>query len=152
MRKSNNLLSFILVVFFFVLASDAFPFGAKKQDKKAPSKKHQIVIQLTSEDTLVHKSVFRQIKNVLSLSPESQIEVVCHGPGLFLLVKSKTHYLAELEALMAKGIVFAACEFAMKNYKITPDLLVAGAVPVPSGVIEIIEKQEAGWSYLKAGF
>ena len=33
-----------------------------------------------------------------------------------------------------------------------PTEVVSEAIFVPSGIIEIVMKQEEGWSYLKAGF
>ena len=29
--------------------------------------------------------------------------------------------------------------------------LVPGAIPVPAGIVEVVEKQEQGWIYIKGG-
>lgn len=39
----------------------------------------------------------------------------------------------------------------MNKYNITKAMLLTEAKTVPSGVAELILKQEAGWGYLKAG-
>lgn len=116
------------------------------------SKQHKIVFQVTSDDTLVHKSLMKQLKNILTVAPGTKIEVVCHGPGLYLLVKDRSMYREQITAMKGKGVQFAACEFAMAERKITIEQLVSEAVPVPSGILEIATRQEEGWSYIRSGF
>lgn len=118
----------------------------------AVSTQHKIVFQVTSDDTLVHKSLMKQLKNILTVAPNTKIEVVCHGPGLYLLVKERSMYQEQITAMKGKGVQFAACEFAMAERKITKEQLIAEAVPVPSGILEIATRQEEGWSYIKSGF
>jgi intracellular sulfur oxidation DsrE/DsrF family protein len=115
-------------------------------------KQHKIVFQVTSDDTLVHKSLMKQLKNILTVAPDTKIEVVCHGPGLFMLVKERSMYQEQIKGMRGKGVQFAACEFAMAERKITKEQLVAEAVPVPSGILEIATRQEEGWSYIRSGF
>jgi intracellular sulfur oxidation DsrE/DsrF family protein len=40
----------------------------------------------------------------------------------------------------------------MKDRKITKEMMIPEAGYVPYGILEIVEKQEQGWSYIKAGF
>jgi intracellular sulfur oxidation DsrE/DsrF family protein len=115
-------------------------------------KGHKIVFQLQQADTLVQKTLMKQINNILTISPDTKIEVVCHGPGLALLLKDKTIVSDKLEKMVEKGVVFNACEFTMKERKIEKSDLVSVAKTVPAGIIEIVTKQEEGWSYIKAGF
>ena len=44
-----------------------------------------------------------------------------------------------------------ACQFSMKERKVSKEELIANAIVVPGGIIEIVQKQEQGWSYIKAG-
>jgi intracellular sulfur oxidation DsrE/DsrF family protein len=67
------------------------------------------------------------------------------------LVASKSHLTGDIEALSKKGVQFSACENTMNKYGITKSMLLPSASTVPSGVAELILKQEAGWGYLKAG-
>ena len=48
-------------------------------------------------------------------------------------------------------MVFAACQNSMRVQKVTTEDLLAFATQVDSGVSEIIRKQEADWSYVRAG-
>ena len=40
----------------------------------------------------------------------------------------------------------------MNKYGITKEMLIPSAGSVPSGVAELVIKQEEGWSYLKTGY
>jgi len=138
------------------LAYSGFAFQSKTSgitaSVNAMSKGHKIIMQLTSKDTLAHKALMKSINNILSISPDSKVEVVCHGPGLDILIKSKSLVSEQLTQLVSKGIVFVACEFSMKNMNVEKSMLLPAAGTVPAGVIEIVTKQEEGWSYIKAGF
>ena len=74
-----------------------------------------------------------------------------HGKAIDLLVKDKTYFANDIASLTKEGIVFLACENTMRKYKIVKADLLSEANTVPSGVVEVILKQEQGWRYLKAG-
>jgi intracellular sulfur oxidation DsrE/DsrF family protein len=50
---------------------------------------------------------------------------------------------------MGKGVVFEACENTMKKKSLSKEDLLPGTKTVPSGAVEIIRKQSAGYSYFK---
>jgi intracellular sulfur oxidation DsrE/DsrF family protein len=77
---------------------------------------------------------------------------VVHGKALDFLVAAKSHLVADIEQLSKKGVVFNACENTMGKYGITKQMLIPFVLTVPSGVGEVILKQEQGWSYLRAGY
>ena len=112
---------------------------------------YKIVIQLTSGDTAVHRSLTKQIHNLLTGAPKSQIEVVCHNQGISFLVTAKTLQAEKVREFKARGVVFAACENTMRDRKIKREELLPEATTVPSGVVEIVKKQRKKWAYLKAG-
>ena len=114
---------------------------------------HKVVIQLNSADTAAWGGVLGNIKNLSKIWPDQlQIEVVVHGRALDFLVASKSHLVNDVEQLSKKGIIFSACENTMGKYGITKQMLIPSVFTVPSGVGEVILKQEAGWSYLRAGY
>jgi uncharacterized protein len=115
-------------------------------------KAYKIVFQLTSNDTLVQKALIKQVGNALTAAPKSSIEVVCHSNGITMLQTAKTISLDGIKVLKAKGVVFAACENTLRERKIDKSEIVSEAVFVPSGVIEVVDKELSGWAYLKAGF
>ena len=58
---------------------------------------------------------------------------------------------AQIAAFKEKGVVYNVCEFSLKERKVDKSKLIAQSTYVPAGIIEIVEKQEQGWSYIKAG-
>lgn len=52
------------------------------------------------------------------------------------------------EALGA-GVKVVACEVTMRNQKVTKDDMLNGIGYVPSGVVELMQKQQQGWAYLR---
>ncbi len=115
-------------------------------------KDHNIVIQLNTADTSAWSSTIGNIKNIQKAWPNHlHIEVVVHGKAINLLVKDKTYFANDIAGLTKEGIVFSACENTMRKYKIEKAELLIEAKTVPSGVVEVILKQEQGWRYLKAG-
>ena len=114
-------------------------------------KEHKVVIQLNTADTASWSSTIGNIKNLQKVWPNNiSIEVVVHGKGLDLLVANKTHLANDVNGLTKEGVVFSACENSMRKHNITKADLLPVAMTVPSGVAELVLKQEQGWSYLKA--
>ena len=137
----------------FIIFSMAFSFAIFAQSKKQPVEKiHRIVFQLSSDDTLVHKGLMRQLNNVLIAAPNTKIEVVCHGPGINMLMRETTLVLDKIQMFKTKGVTFKACENTLREKNISKDKIIAEAGFVPSALIEIVTRQEEGWSYIKSGF
>ena len=82
----------------------------------AQQKEYKIVFDFTKADTSSFATMVRHAKNIMSKTGNAQLEVVCHGPGLDLLVKDKTTVQKQIEELKEKfNVVFAACEETMKR-------------------------------------
>lgn len=110
-------------------------------------------MQLTSADPEVHKGLMNQLQAVKSRWADSvKIEVVIHGPGMDLLIKDKTPWQDKISEFSKKGVAFLACENTMRQKNIPKEALISDIGFVPFGLVYIVEKQEQGWSYLKAGF
>ena len=140
----------LLLILFLITVSESINAQSISQDPRAAAYSGlKIVFQLTSADTVIHQTLMSQLKNYFSVAPNLQVEVVCHGGGLEMLVKSSSVVQADIKRYADRGVSFAACEFAMKKRNVTKDQLVAGAGTVISGVLEIAKKQQEGWSYIK---
>ncbi|HSU27858.1 MAG TPA: DsrE family protein [Chitinophagaceae bacterium] len=113
---------------------------------------YKIVYDFTKDDTASFATMVRQTNSIMKASPTAIVEIVCHGPGLDLLISEKTTVKNEIAELAEKyHVVFAACETTMKRRKIERSQLVTQATPVPLASLEIAKKQQEGWSYIKAG-
>ena len=141
----NKLSSFLVIMLIFVSAQ-------LKAQNNVSEKVHHVVMQLNTADTAAWSGVLGNIKNFQKIWPgKVEVEVVVHGKALNFLVASKSHLTEDIETLSKKGVQFSACENTMNKYGITKAMLLSSAKTVPSGVAELILKQEAGWGYLKAG-
>lgn len=115
-------------------------------------KTHRVVMQFTDSDSISQASVVGQVRNIRADLPDAQVEVVCHGPGLDLLVARLSKVPAQtLAEWKSKGVVFAACNNTMRRRGVKKEDLVPEAQVVPSAMSELILKQEEGWSYVKGG-
>lgn len=117
----------------------------------AQKKAQKIVYDLSTADTAVHSAVLRQFNNILKAAPNTKLEVVCHGQGINMLVKSKIFFEEKITALQQTGNVsFKACANSMKRLQIDKSDLLLLAEIVPVAILELSEKQQKGWSYIKA--
>lgn len=139
-------MAFLLLSF---CSSDMFGQATKPNKKH---KTHKIVFQVITGDTTEHKSLMRQLNHMLTLEPKSLIEVVCHGPGLDMLMKESSVVLDKLAELANKKVDFVGCEATMARKNIDRTGLIDQCRTVPGGMMEIVYKQEAGYSYIKAGY
>jgi uncharacterized protein len=150
--KKSLVAAVLLILGFSVNAQtekQVYPGNEMKSENKVV---HKIIFQITTEDTLAHKALMKQLNNIFKLAPETKLEVVCHGPGLYMLVSAKTIVQDKIQHLKKRGVEFVACEFSMSERNVTKDKMIPEAGFVKGGIIEIVTKQEEGWSYIKAGF
>ena len=115
-------------------------------------KQHKIIFQLSIDDSVAHKALMKQLNNITTVAPGTKIEVVCHGPGLNMLVMGKTTVQDKIQQMKMRDIIFVACEFYMRERNIPKEKIIPEAGFVKAGIIEIVTKQEQGWSYIKSGF
>lgn len=136
---------------FLLLAIALFafaPFALRAQT----AAKHRVLFAVSSPDEADWQMALGNIRNLRAgLRPEPvQIEVVAFGGGIGF-VKKGSAVEAEIKAAMAEDTVFLACENSMRHAKLTKADLIDGVGATPSGIVEVVRKQEQGWSYIKAG-
>jgi uncharacterized protein len=138
-------------LFLTLLVIIAISVQAQQNSEALDFKKHKIVMQFTDKDSLSQATVTGQVKNIRAAWPNADIEVVCHGGGLDLLMTSKSKASKALADWSAQGVVFSACNNTMKRRNIKKEELLPSVQVVPSAMIELTLKQEEGWAYVKGG-
>ena len=138
-------------IFLALLSIIAISVQAQQNPEALDLKKHKIVMQFTDNDSLSQVTVTGQVKNIRTAWPNAEIEVVCHGPGLDLLMTSKSKASKALADWSAQGVVFSACNNTMKRRNIKKEELLPSVQVVPSAMIELTLRQEEGWAYVKGG-
>lgn len=157
-KRSQRALELMQTAGFNQVYDLAGGFLAWEESKKEVQNKiikplHRLVIQVTSGDTLVWKGLINNLKHLQAgWGDSAQILVVAHGPGIDLLRKEQTTQQNQITNFNKLGIQFLACENTMAERKITKESIVKESGFVKMGIGEIVRLQEAGWSYIKAGF
>lgn len=123
--------------------------GSATADKERGARMLKAVIHINLDDAKRQEHAIGNIENILKEVPNAEIEVVSHGEGISLLVNKETKQAAKVQALSKQGVRFAACENTMKKKSIAKDDLVSGVVTVPSGAVEVLRKQQEGYSYFR---
>lgn len=139
-----------IILLFAILTA----FCASAQDASAvvDTKVHRIVMQFSNGDSTQQHGIMTQLGNIREAWPKAKIEVVCHSSGLDMLVVSKSKVSAQIKSFSEQGVTFAACNNTMKRRNVKKSDLLTQSVVVPSAMLELVSKQEEGWSYLKAGY
>jgi len=128
--------------------------GASASHLADQPKRHKIFYHLDEPGIDRARAVLVNIENhvnVVGWKNIEALELVVHGPALrtFLAKDIDPEVRGKLETLLAGGLKFDACQNTMARQKIELKDLIEGATPVPSGVVRVMELQEAGYAYIK---
>lgn len=125
--------------------------SSNAQSKRAKvNQKHKVVFQMSSNDPQSQKSLVNNIQNIKKAwGGKVAIEVVALGQGIELVMTEKSAVAQDVTKMIKTGVIFVACENTIAKKNITKAELIENVGTVPSGVAEIIIKQEQGWSYIK---
>jgi intracellular sulfur oxidation DsrE/DsrF family protein len=141
------------VLVALALGAVTFRAGVEAQDRKTPvegSRTFKAVIHINFSDAERQKHGLKNVANMLKeVGDKFEIEVVCHGSGIGLLVKEQSQHAAEVERLHRQGVRFAACENTMREKSVAKKGLLPGVETVPSGAVEVVRKQQEGCGYFK---
>jgi intracellular sulfur oxidation DsrE/DsrF family protein len=134
-------------VMLLLLSNNFYLAAQKTSSGKVP---YKVVFDITSKDTMAHKTVIRLLTEITNSNPEAQLEVVYYGKSLDMIVKDKSTQAAAVQKFAQnKNVSFRVCKVAMKNNDIDMSQLIPGVETIPDGVYEIISKQAEGWGYIK---
>jgi intracellular sulfur oxidation DsrE/DsrF family protein len=77
------------------------------------------------------------------------IELVVYGPGIAML-KKDSPVADKIAAAQKKGVRIVACQNSMRGFNLQQSDLAPGVGSVPSGVVELIRRQHAGYAYVRS--
>lgn len=107
------------------------------------------VVHINFSDSERQKAGLKNVTNILKEEKEAEIEVVCHGSGIGLLVKDQTDHDVAVAQLTKEGVRFVACENTLRDKSILKENLLPDVMTVPSGAVEVIRKQQEGFGYFR---
>jgi uncharacterized protein len=119
---------------------------------QAKTKAHHVIFVVTSGEQADWQTAMTLADHFLAgIKPEAaEVEVLAYGPGISILANGAPT-APRLADLLKLGVHFVACENAMRAHNLKRADLLPGVTSVPSGVVELVRKQEAGWAYIKVG-
>jgi len=122
----------------------------RAQSSSSP-KPYKVVFDLTTDDPQDQTAVLRWMREVASVNPQNEMEVVMYGRGLSLVVSGRSPLGDEVkQAIGRPRVSFKVCEIAMRNQKLEKSQLLPNVATVPDGIGEIVARQKEGWGYIKA--
>ena len=124
------------------------------------AKPHRVVIQVDSSDPATMNLTLNNATNVIDYyrdkKEDVEVDIVAFGPGLNMYRADKSPVADRIKHLSdyayPSKLQFSACnntKTAMERTEGHPIALLPEATIVPSGVVQIMERQEQGWSYVR---
>jgi uncharacterized protein len=132
---------------------------ADNEKARSVDRMHRVAIQVNENDPTVMNLALNNATNIFEYYRKKgelvEVNIVTYGPGLHMLRDTSPvqDRIKQLKNLAFPGkIEFSACnntKQAMEKREGQSIAILPEASLVPSGVVTLIELQEAGWSYVR---
>jgi hypothetical protein len=134
-----------------LLACGAFAgLNAVDATAQTAGAKNKLVVQVSDADPQKWGLALNNAENVQQDLGKGQvdIEIVAYGPGLGML-KMDSVVGNRVGAALADGVKIVACEITMTKAKVTKDDMLPKIGYVKAGVVELMQKQQQGYAYVR---
>jgi uncharacterized protein len=139
----------------FAAAAAAFaaalvPAAAARAQTGGAGKPNKLVMQVSDADPHKWTLTLNNAYNVLNGVPPdtADLEIVVYGPGISML-KLGSPVADRVASAMKSGIRIVACENTMTGQKLTSADMLPAIGYVPAGAVELMQKQQQGYAYLR---
>ena len=114
------------------------------------AEKGKLVVQVSDSNPATWNLALNNIKNVQKdLGKDNvEVEIVAYGPGIGML-KADSEVANRIGEAADAGVKVVACENTMRGQKLTKDDMNPKITYVPAGVVEIMQRQQQGYAYLR---
>ena len=131
------------------LAAALTPVIASAQAKPQAGK-NRVVFQVSDSDPMKWGLALNNMRNVqVELGDdEVEVELVAYGPGIGML-KGDSPMAKRISEALKTGVKVVACENTMKAQKLVYADMLPDIGYVPSGVVELMRKQQQGYAYVR---
>ena len=119
--------------------------------QSAPTAKNRALFQVTDNDPARWNMILNNMQNLRDgvAGEPVEIELVAYGPGVNML-KSDSSVKQRIAEALKSGVKVNACQNTMNGMKLTPADMLPEIGYVPSGVVEVMRKQQQGWAYIRS--
>jgi intracellular sulfur oxidation DsrE/DsrF family protein len=110
----------------------------------------RVVLQMSDADPAKWNLALNNAKNIQTDlgGANVDIELVAYGPGIGML-KADSVVGNRVDEAIAAGVKVVACENTMKGQKLSQTDMLNKLSYVQAGVVEIMQRQQQGWSYIR---
>lgn len=110
----------------------------------------KVVLQVSDADSGKWNLALNNAKNIQTDlgAANVDIEVVVYGPGIAML-KADSVVGNRIDEALGAGVKVLACENTMRNQKLAKGDMLGKIGYVSSGVVEIMQRQQQGWAYIR---
>ena len=149
MNRTKPVVAIVLALSLWVAGCASMHESIHAQHHAAAAK-NRIVIQVSDADPAKWNLALNNAKNLQSDlgAANVEIEIVAYGPGLGM-VKTGSAVAPRIDEGVLGGLKILACENTMTNQKVTREQILPGVTYVKAGVVEIMQRQQQGWAYLR---
>ena len=112
--------------------------------------KMKVVIQVSTNDPATWNLALNNAQNIQKDlgKDNAEIEIVAFGPGIGML-KAESEVTNRVVEAVDSGVKVMACQNTMRSQKLNKEDMNSKVGYVPSGVVEIIQRQQQGYAYLR---
>jgi uncharacterized protein len=112
--------------------------------------KSKVVIQVSDGDAAKWNLALNNARNLQADlgAANVDIEIVAYGPGIGML-KADSAVGGRVGEALASGVKVVACDNTMRGQKLTKPDMLPDVGYVAAGVVEIMQKQQQGWAYIR---
>ena len=123
----------------------------RAQAQRGGRAKNRALFQVTDNDPARWNMI---LSNMINLregvgGERVEIELVAYGPGIHML-KTDSPVKQRIAEALKSGVKVNACQNTMNAMKLTPADMLPEIGYVPSGVVEVMRKQQQGWAYIRS--
>ena len=110
----------------------------------------KVVLQMSESDPAKWNLALNNTKNIQTDlgAANVDVELVAYGPGIGML-KADSIVGNRVDEALAAGVKVVACENTMRAQKLTQDDMLGKISYVQAGVVEIMQRQQQGWAYIR---
>ena len=112
--------------------------------------RNRVVIQVSDGDAAKWNLALNNARNLQTDlgAGNVDVEIVAYGPGIGML-KLDSPVANRIGEAKDTGLKIMACENTMKAQKLARADMLSGIGYVGAGVVEIMQRQQDGWTYLR---
>lgn len=136
---SNVALALVLTLAGNALAADTSP------------QKRRVVLQVSDDNKETWEQALKLAENMLENAggkDKIDIQIVAMSPGIGMVLNDSS-VAGRVSRAAKNGIQMRACAYTLSVRRLSPDKLAPGVKTVPFGALEIVDKQNEGWAYIK---